>query len=134
MLWVAMVGPRARKLFSALPLGGPTYQPVANDSLTACKWIPSGKELVCASVGGYLYLQPLDFSGGEVKSAGPARRFTTRRLLDTPYFGFDVSPDGNRFLHVVNTPPDTTTRLTVVTNFRHVIEKKIAETQGKAKP
>ncbi|MDQ8155135.1 MAG: hypothetical protein P3B98_10795, partial [Gemmatimonadota bacterium] len=118
------------QVVTALPPGGPVF-PVTPGGSGNCRWMPAGNELVCAREDGYLHAVPLTFRDGEVHGGTP-RRLTNQHLLDTPYYGWDLSRDGQRLLYIVGSPVDTTTRLTVVTNFNKVVEQKLAAVTVKA--
>jgi hypothetical protein len=129
VLWSA-VGVRQYEVFvSALPPGGPVYS-VTPDGCLEAYWMPDGREIVCLRSDGYLYAVPLLFDNNEVRG-GPPRRLTSVRALDTPSRTWALSPDGQRMLFVLSPPGDSATVLTVVTNFRRVVEQKVAEARGK---
>ena len=127
------IGTRQYEIFlSAVPLGGPIYSMTPEGGFEGY-WMPDSREIVCLRSDGYLYAVPLTFEDGEVRGGQP-RRLTSVRALDTPGRTWALSPDGQRMLFVLSPPGDSATVLTVVTNFRRVVEHKLAEARGQAPP
>lgn len=119
-------------VMTALPIGGPVFSIVAKGCAEPY-FMPSGRELACLGDDGLIYAVPLQFEGSEVRGL-PRRRLTSVPALPAMGNKWSLSRDGQRMVFVAGPAVDTTTRLTVVTNFRAVVERKARETRGEPAP
>jgi Tol biopolymer transport system component len=85
------------------------------------RWLRSGKEIVYLAAGGEMMSVPVVPRADGVDIGAPRPLFDTH--LSPNDFGFDVSPDGNRFL--VETPEADSRHLalTLVTNWTAGLKK-----------
>jgi hypothetical protein len=89
------------------------------------RWAPDGSEIFCQGLDAFLYSVLISFDGNAIRAA-PRRRVLPVPILDTPGHTWDLSPDGKYFYFVAAPVSDTTTVLTVVTDWLRGVTKRHA--------
>jgi hypothetical protein len=87
------------------------------------RWAPDGSEIFCQGLDAFLYSVLISFDGNAIRAA-PRRRVLPVPILDTPGHTWDLSPDGKYFYFVAAPVSDTTTVLTVVTDWLRGVTKR----------
>ncbi len=91
------------------------------------RWSKDGTELFFVSAGGDMTAVDIAFDNGfRVRGTQPLFSTTERILFaQVNYAGWDVNPDGSRFLMVQTAPPADVSAIVVVENFSEELKAKV---------
>jgi serine/threonine-protein kinase len=111
------------------PQGGEVRWQVSSSGGTAPVWAPDGGELYYRDLVGGVMAVAVDPHAASWQAGTPAKLFEASYAAPTDMFNFDVSPDGQRFLMLKETPTGqqsaTTAQIVVVQNWLEELKRLV---------